>query len=137
MSRQDAKIIGVDTNIYLDYLLKRKYAKQAWVIFSRAIQGEFRIVVSKWLSVQLLHHLSPESIKGLFTLLESSHAIIWVNYTNDDIEEAKRYSTGNDIDDPMHAIIARKGGAKIIVTRDLDGFTSCKSFIEAKLPESL
>lgn len=135
--------IYLDTNIYLDYFLDRKneFGKPlgpiAWGVFKRAINCEFSIVVSDWLAWQLDKNMGSSQLTVLFTLLDSKRKIIRVKRMEDDVQQAKKYAVSNDIDDPLHAVLAKKGGAVCVVTRDLEGYACCKSLIEAKLPENL
>lgn len=137
----NSKKIYLDTNVYLNYLLNEfnEYGKNlgnlAFEVFNRTFICEFEIVLSSWTSEELLKTINPESFMMLIEMLKSKHKLHLVKCSPGDIERAKQFS--EHYHDPLHAILAKKGAAEFVVTRDLKGFECCKSIIKAYLPEQI
>lgn len=131
------KTIYLDTNVYLDYYFGRRGSEIAFqILFFRTPRCEFRIVVSDWVLKELeLNGVDPEKTNTLFDWISKSGKMIRVYKTQKDIEEAKKIS--EHFQDPLHAILARKGGAEMLVTGDKRGFSCCRHLINAKFPEEI
>lgn len=133
------KRIYLDTNIYLDYLLERKNKQgddlesKAFRIFERTISCEFIIITSPWLLHELHKYVNEYKTAMLFTFLKRKTVMIPI--TDEEIISAK--SLSSHYQDPLHAILAKKGNAELLITRDLKGFTSCKKIITVCLPEEI
>jgi len=119
--------IYVDTNIYLDYLLKRKnkfgkdLSKSAFNLFKRTIACEFHILI--------LHHL----IRELRGIIELNDLTMLINFLKKKIIKINDESKGKG--DELHAYLAKKHGADIIITRNIKHF---KDFsIQANTPEQI
>ncbi|MBI2136359.1 hypothetical protein HYU06_04765 [Candidatus Woesearchaeota archaeon] len=141
MNKIKSKKIYLDTNIYLDYLLNRKnrYGKDigsiAFTIFNRALACEFEIVLSSWTSEELIKTIEPDKFMFLIQMLKAKNKLHLVKCEQNDIEQAKKLS--EHYHDPLHAILAKKGNAEFVITRDLSGFECSKSIIKAYLPEQI
>ncbi len=133
--------IYLNTNIYLDYLLERtnRYGDDrsacAFLVFHRTFLCEFDIVLSDWCAEELLHTIQPDQVLFLMELLKAKKKLFLVKCSESDREYAKTLSS--HYQDPLHAILAKKGDAEFIVTRDKKGFTCCKHILEAYLPEEI
>ena len=131
--------IYLDTNIYLDFLLNREnlfgtnIGDKAYVLLKRIISCEFDLVVSSWNLVELKRKIDFGELKPLFAILKKK--IVKVYHTKEDIEKAKRMS--EHFQDALHVVLAKKAGAKILVTRNLKDFLQYSSLIEVKLPEDV
>lgn len=127
-------LIYIDTNIYLDYLLKRRgntdYSYHAFNIFKRSISCEFRIVVSDHLLYELRKHVEAEEAKMLFLLIKKK--IVKVKTEDCDLLKAKSLNTHNE--DALHIVLADKVGAEFIVTRNIKDF---EFLFDSKLPEDI
>lgn len=133
------KIAYLDTNIYLDFLSDRtgrtgrNLGDCAAGIFTKAMRGEIKIVISDWTLKELGGHIEMNQLTTLFALIGRA---IKVTTTQSDMEEAKRLSQDN-FPDALHAILARKAGADFLVTRNIQHFMPFSGIIEARLPEQV
>ncbi|MFA5797621.1 MAG: PIN domain-containing protein [Candidatus Woesearchaeota archaeon] len=125
-------IIYVDTNIYLDFLLrdKKKFGDPAFNIFKRTISCEFQIIVSDHLLNELQRHINPRETQFLFLMLKNK--IIKTAYTKEDVALAKKLPTS--FADALHIILAKKNNAHYMITRNKKDFAQ---LFESKLPEEL
>jgi len=129
--------IYCDTNINLDYLLERKnlsnkkISNPAYKIFLRTLECEFKIIISDHVLRELYANIEVEKAKILFSFLKIK--IILVKTLNKDKIKASEYSNYNDA---LHAIIANRFNAQIMVTRNIKDFKEF-SFIKSKLPEQI
>ncbi|MBW2998275.1 PIN domain-containing protein [Candidatus Woesearchaeota archaeon] len=127
-------LIYIDTNIYLDYLLKRKahtnFSKHAFNIFKRAISCEFHIVVSDHLLYELRKHVEAEKAQILFILIKKKI----IKIETEDIDKLKAKELDTDYADALHIILAKKTNAKLIITRNLKDF---QHLFNSKLPEDV
>lgn len=119
--------IYIDINVYLDYLLERKnkYGKDlsrpAFEVFKRAVGCEFYVILSYHL-LNELHANTKESDTDMLLKFLKNKLIL--------IEDEQGYKG-----DEKHAVLAKKAGADLIVTRDKKHF--CDFSIQAVLPEEL
>lgn len=136
-----SKKIYLDTNIYLDYLLERKnifnidMSEKAFSVFHRTFLCEFEIVLSDWTSQELLKTIEPEKFLMLINILKAKKKLHLVKCSDNDREYAKLLSL--HYHDPLHAILAKKGNAEFVVTRDKIGFQCCEYILKAYLPEEI
>lgn len=134
------EVIYLDTNIYLDYLLGRTgktgrdLAKCASNVITKIMKGELRVVVSDWNLKQLRNYVEGSQSRMLFELIGKN--MIKIETEQKDIEEADKLAPHN-FDDALHAVLAKRGGATLVVTRDVGHFRHFSSFIEARLPEEV
>jgi len=130
--------IYCDTNIYLDYLLKRSnlankpISHPAYRIFSRIVKCEFELIVSDVVLKELYSNIELENARLLFAFLKRK--IIAVKTAPEDVLAAKELES--HFNDSLHAVLAKKHGAKCVVTRNTRHFQEIL-FIQAKLPEEL
>lgn len=119
--------IYVDTNVYLDYLLKRAnkngedLSKSAFEVFKRAVSCEFYIVWSYHLLQELHANIKESDTLMLLAFLKKKLIVA---------EDEPGYRG-----DEKHAVLAEKAGAELIVTRDKKHF--CNFSVKAVLPEEL
>jgi hypothetical protein len=117
----------IDTNVYLDYLLERKnkYGKDlsrpACEVFKRAVACEFHVLMSNHLIQELCGIIELSDLTMLMSFLKKK--IIMIH------DETKGKG------DELHAQLAIKHGADLIVTRNIRHF---KRFsIQSNTPEEL
>ena len=128
--------IYVDANVYLDYLQERKnregrdLGELAAELFTRAVGCEFEIVLSDHVLDEMYKHASVESARMLWEFLLPKVIMVW--QSGEDKEYAKSLPT--HFDDALHITLARRTGAKLIVTRNKTHF---RELIEAKCPEEI
>ncbi|MCX6818261.1 MAG: type II toxin-antitoxin system VapC family toxin [Candidatus Aenigmarchaeota archaeon] len=133
------KIIYLDTNIYLDYYFDRHGSKRAFdIIFFRAPNCEFKIVVSDWVLRELeLNGIGSKEMKTLFSRISENKKLVTI-FTEKpkDIDDAKKISSDH-FQDPLHVILAKKGGAEILITRNVQDFNCCRHLLDIKFPEDI
>lgn len=124
--------IYVDSNVYLDFLLKRRkqHSDAAYSIFRRTISCEFTIVVSDHILYELRKHIKPEDAGLLFNLLQKK--IEKVITEENDMVEARGIST--HYEDALHIVLAKKSGANLIITRNKKDFDG---LFNSKFPEDI
>lgn len=119
--------IYIDTNVYLDYLLKRKnkygkdLSKSAFNVFKRTVACEFYIILSQHILNELHAHIKESDTRMLLKFLKKKTI---------PIEDIKEYKG-----DEKHAILAENAGANLIVTRNKKHFYSFST--KAVLPEEI
>jgi len=135
--------IYLDTNIYLDYAEDRHdrlrpLGEFAFQLLKRAISCEFEIVISKLLLAELENQTGSEIAFRMLAALKAKHKLINVNQDRSDTSEARNIARAKGVpwQDAMHAILAKKAGAELIVTRDAH-FASLSDFLEAVFPENI
>ncbi len=133
--------IYADANIFLDYLENRtdnirSLGEFAFQLFRRTLECEFFIVSSDWVLEEL-----KASVQGLTVLnvllrdLRETGKIEVLERTESEAKEAKKLS--KNWTDALHALIAKRGKAEFIVTRDTKHFLEFSDLLEPKLPEDL
>jgi predicted nucleic acid-binding protein len=117
----------IDTNVYLDYLLERKNKKgkdlsrPAFNVFKRAASCEFYVLVSNHLIQELRGIIDLNDLTMLMSFLKKK--IIMIS------DETKGKG------DELHAHLAIKHGADLIVTRNIKHFREFS--IQSNTPEDL
>ncbi len=130
-------LIYVDTNVYLDFLLDERpksFAEDAFQLFSRTLRCEFEILLSKKIKTELRPNIHDKESSFLFTMLEPKLRLI--DATTDDLNEAKALDP-IDTADALHAILAKKHGAAIVVTQNMKHFLKFSKIIRAIKPSEL
>ena len=129
-------LLYFDTNVILDALLERKnkYGRDislpASKLLFQIVECKHYIVISNWAKRELGKHI--KNVNSLFALIKPK--MHTVNYTEEDVEEAKRRSPEH-YEDALHGILAHKAGADFIVTRNVTDFRCVSDLIEARRPE--
>jgi len=132
-----SQLIYIDANVYLDYLLNRKDRLRplgdfAFELLRKAIKCHYNILISDVVLDELENHTSEEKINLLINMIKIKTIAIY-REESDDIN-AKQISDENYYD-ALHYVLAKRGGAEIIVTRNVKHFPS--SGLQIKLPENL
>jgi predicted nucleic acid-binding protein len=124
--------IYVDTNVFLDYLLERKnkqgkdLSKPAFEVFKRTLNCEFYIILSNHLLSELHRNIAE---KDTYMLLQ------WLKKKIITVENEYFDISGDNKSDTKHALLALKGDADFIVTRNKNHFLNFS--IKTVLPEEL
>ena len=131
------RLIYIDTNVYLHYLLRRKdklrpIGEFAFELLRRAVKCEFEILISDVVLDELKNNTSKEKINLLLRMLKRK--LVPVRKDNDAVLQAQKISK-TDFWDALHYVIAKREGAEIIVTRNVQHFAF--SDLEVKFPENL
>ncbi|MBI3032113.1 hypothetical protein HYY69_01450 [Candidatus Woesearchaeota archaeon] len=106
---------------------------KAFRIFQRTVSCKFQIITSTWLIQELRKYADDYKTAMLFTFLKRKTILIPIN--DNDIAYAK--SLSEHYQDPLHAVLAEKGNAEFIITRDLKGFHNCRHLVKTCLPEQI
>lgn len=122
-----------DTNIWVNYLKGTKIDSVVAKLLSRCMDCEFELVFSDWAAYELKKCVEPEKVKFLFAFLQSKNKIITVLKSEEDVAKAKERS--EHFQDILHAILAKKAGADVLLTRNIRDFACCRDLIKAELPE--
>lgn len=131
--------IYCDTNIFLDYFGSRKdrfrdLGEFAFQIFRRTLDCEFELIISDWLLYELKNYVPPEKLKEFLEEFKKKNKIIKINKTDEDIKKAKEISS--HFQDILHQLLAKKAGAKYLLTRDIQGYVVMEG-LEIKFPENI
>ncbi len=130
-----SEVIYLDTNVFLDYFMGQRGSHTAYKILTRSLKCEFRIVISDWVLNELKHYASPQQTKMFFNSLSKRDKIVKVSAEEKDFKEAKKIS--EHFQDPLHAILANKAGAKKMVTRNIQDYRDCRHLVEIIFPENI
>lgn len=132
-----AELIYIDSNVYLDYLLNRKDKLRplgdfAFELLRKVISCKYEILISDLVLDELNNHADEDEIQKITDLIKVKMRLI--RRDDKDVFEAKKISK-KEQRDALHYVLAKKGGAKIIVTRNTEHFYF--SELEVKFPENL
>jgi len=131
------KIIYLDTNVYLDLYFGRKGSLTTLRIFKRTLGCEFKIVFSDWNMYEITKSgVDLKELRIFFDSIDKRGKMIKVYRAENDVQEAKKISPEH-FQDPLHAILAKKGGAELLITSDANGFNNCKHLVQTQLPENI
>ncbi|MCK4327713.1 MAG: PIN domain-containing protein [Candidatus Diapherotrites archaeon] len=130
-------VVYVDTNVYLDYFENRcdrlrPLGEFAFQFFRRALKCEFEIVMSDHVMDELESVVSIETIDMFLEPLKKKNKIKLVFVEQADVRRAKRLPT--HWQDALHAVLAEKAGAELIVTRNANDFAG---LFQAVFPEDV
>ena len=131
--------VYLDTNIYLDFLKDRvgetgrKLGDCATRVFMKLMKGELTLVFSDWNQKELGYQIEGSELTTLFNLIKH---IENVRTEQVDKEEAKRLSTTNT-GDALHAVLARKGKADVVITRNMKDVLEFETIMRPILPEMI
>ncbi len=115
--------IFIDTNIFLDLILKRKYYKEAMYIFNGVDKNMFEGVV---LDITLLNidYVAKKQIKDIYefiALINKSFTV--VGASNSSFNKALKIDK-NDLEDSLQYICAKESKSKVIISNDKDFYKS-------------
>ena len=131
------------TNIYVDFLEERvawtgrKLGNEAWEVFFRVLKGEYTLIVSDHLDRQLEKHLSKKGKAAELFLLIKKHVVKVYTEPADKTEAERILQPPGDFEDALHVILAKKGGARILVTQNISDFLPYSNYIEPNMPSQL
>lgn len=131
--------IYCDANLFLDHFGSRKdrirdLGDFAFRIFRRTLDCEFEIIISDWLLYELKNYVPPEKLKEFLEEFKKKNKIIKVYKTDEDIKKAKEIS--NHFQDILHQLLAKKAGAKYLLTRNVQDYIMMEG-LEVKFPENI
>ena len=139
-----ARLIYIDTNIYLDYLENRvdkmrPLGEFAYEVFRRAFGCEFKIIVSEHLLDELEKFVTEQEIGFVLGKIKSAGKEVPLEVLESDIQKANALAAQRKVPwpDTLHAVLAIRGGAECIVTRNKKDFDPFSDLIEAVFPEEI
>jgi predicted nucleic acid-binding protein len=109
--------IFIDTNIFLDLILKREKYKEALYIFNGIEQGLFDayILDITILNIDYIAKKQTQDIREFLNVVNKLFNIVGASNTS--IEKALRIDN-NDLEDNLQYISAKSSKCKIIITND-------------------
>lgn len=133
-------LVYCDTNIIVDYAQGRSNRFRpldsfAFDFFSRGWNCAYKLVISDWVMEEALKHADKKDIDGLLDNFREKDKLIQVNKTDEDIKEAKKMS--DNWTDALHVVLALKGKADKLATRNVTHFFEFSSKIDISFPESI
>ena len=127
-----------DTNVYLDFFLERDnilpHSIVAEKIFNAAYRKKIVLVYSDWLEYQIKNVVGDRwnQVKGMLEDLRKRNALEQINVSPEVKREANQYPTEHE--DAVHALLAIKAGAKMLITRNVRHFSIFKNRIKILFP---
>jgi predicted nucleic acid-binding protein len=114
----------IDSNIFLEILMKQKKSEQCKELLNKIAQGEIRTIVSKF-TVHGIEGMLTEDPEALETFLNNITSLVNLKVVNTDLEEEKQIlelskSTKMDFDDALQYSIAKRENIKAIISFDTD-----------------
>ena len=130
--------IYVDTNVYLD-LFKGRTSKYldlgafAAHLFSAVREKKYQLVISDWVFDEFCKYGDRKDLQKLISGLGD---VVSITRTSEDDRKARQLSKTN-FPDALHVILAKKGEAVYLVTRNINDFAEFQHVIEIATPEYL
>ncbi len=130
--------IYVDTNVYMDLFKGRKsgyldLAAFAAHLFWAVREKKYQLVISDWVFDEFCKYGDRKDIQQLISGLSD---VITIERTSQDEKEAHKLSRTN-FPDALHVVLAKKGEAVYLVTRNTKDFVEFQHIIEIVTPEYL
>lgn len=132
-----SKLVYVDTNVYLDFLVEgriKSFADDAFRLFNRAMHCEFEILMSEKVKTELRPNIAGNESALLFEMLKPKLRMMAVS--EEDKDEAGKLDPV-DTADALHAILARKHKAECIVTQNIRHFSKFAHVIRCVRPSEI
>lgn len=129
----------IDSNVIIDAVEDRKnvfgknIGNPAFKLFKEAISCKYYVIISSFTIYEL-----RKKCKGDTTMFFEMIKKKRIEVNHDEIDEEKARQRDNDnFDDALHVILAEKGNANYIVTRNIDDFKAIQTKIPIRKPEQL
>lgn len=131
-------LVYCDSNVYLDKLRDRDDPIRPLKTFAEEFfaAGEncsFELLVSDWLFDELTNHVDEAAVE---TVLKPFRQQEKLSEASKEAADEKRAQSFTNPDDALHAVIAERAGADVLVTRNVRDYTDI-DFIKVKLPEAV
>ncbi len=138
------ELIYIDSNVYLDYLESRvdrlrPLGEFALRLFQRALECEFKVVVSELVTAEVEKHQENIKVKELLNDLKKNNKIVNVGITHNDKKKAGEIikTKKTHFGDALHAVLAQKAKAKFLITRNIEHFADLQDLVDIRYPESI
>lgn len=121
-----SEVIYVDTNVWISLVKEEKdhlrpISDFSFKLFQSVCDCNFTVLISNFMLQELEHKLSPKEIENMLRPLYSLNKIVHITSSKEDIVFSKKVAHWQD---RLHEILAKKGGAKYLVTRNLKDFSN-------------
>ena len=131
--------IYVDTNVYLNLFKLEEgrwhnFTDVAVELFNKVRQGEYTLVISDWVIKEFSKKRDRQEIEKVLKEISKDN-LVEIETTVEDKQKARNISSEN-YPDALHVVLAMKGKAIYLVTRDSD-FEEFGNLIEIRFPEEL
>lgn len=109
--------IFLDTNIFLDLALGRKYSKEALMILNAVEKGYFQgfILDITLLNIDYVAKKQVKDIRGFLKLINDTFVVLGA--TNDTVKQALDIQN-NDLEDALQYASAQNNSCDIIISND-------------------
>lgn len=117
----------------------RPLGEFAFQLIRRAIECEFKIVISDHVLTELENNIDENKIRDVINSLKEVSKLIHLNVTDADKKKARELSRNRNTpyDDTLHVILANKAKVKFLVTRNVEHFSELNDLVEIVYPESI
>ncbi len=129
----------VDTNIYIDFLGKRRYWRAAQRFFNDTVSCKHKIfIIDKIIRELERNEIVNEFYETIEFELNKKNKLEFISFSRKDVEEAFKLSRLKNIPfvDTLIAIVAKNNNL-IVVTRDKHFFLDLAEIISVYKPEEL
>jgi len=136
-----AKLIYIDTNVYLDLLIGRHSglmpnSEIACNIIERALKCEFHITASDFVLLEIEKFVPKEAADSLFNSLTNAGKVTFELATSEDKAKARLLDKNVHFGDCLHFVIAERCNVEYFVTNDKH-FEIFKSKVKVVKPNLL
>ena len=109
--------IFIDTNIFLDLILKREYSKEATIILNAVSENMFTGIV---LDITLLNidYIAKKQVVDIRKFIGTINNLFNVVGANNDIFKGAIEIENRDLEDNIQYLVAQKSHCDVIVTND-------------------
>jgi len=139
MTKKTPKIY-CDTNIFIDYLFNqvndrgRNVGKEAESVFAKVLMNQYLLVISDFVIEEMRANETINRYIDFERIIANN--IIYIKYTMEDKEKAKKLSSEN-WEDALHVVLAEKGGCKYLITQNIKDFYGLSKEVKVILPSLL
>ena len=138
------ELIYIDSNCYIDHFEGRvdnlrPLGDFAYNLIKKAIECEYKIIISSLVIDELEFNGFGEKIKELINDLKEVEKLVYAEETEEDDKKARsiKKDKQTSLNDTKHAVIASRKKAKYLVTRNIKDFEKLQNLVKLKFPENL
>ena len=109
--------VFIDTNIFLDLILKREYYQEAMLIFN-AIEKQLFIGYIADITILNIDYIAKKQIKNIKEFLSIVNQTFVINGASNDMIDQALKIQNNDLEDNIQYLIAKQNNCDVIVTNN-------------------
>ena len=109
--------IFIDTNIFLDLILKRQNYKEALKIFNAISKGIFIGVILD-ITILNIDYIAKKQVRGIKDFLEIINGTFIINGADNKLISKALKIKNNDLEDNLQYLCAKENSCKVIITND-------------------